>query len=66
METVFQGAGVDEPPQDVNTVVLVGNKISPGQIHFKQDGTQVRTLWGEIGWQLSVEENNLLLQLQQG
>lgn len=52
MEPLFQEAGVNEPPQNANTVVLVGNKISPGQIHQKPDGTQVRTLWGEIGWQL--------------
>jgi hypothetical protein len=52
MEPLFQEADVNEPPQNVNTVVLVGNKISPGQIHQKSDGTQVRTLWGEIGWQL--------------
>jgi predicted AAA+ superfamily ATPase len=52
MEPLFQEANVNEPPQNVNTVVLVGNKISPGQIHQKSDGTQVRTLWGEIGWQL--------------
>jgi hypothetical protein len=52
MESLFQEADVNEPPQNVNTVVLVGNKISPGQIHQKSDGTQVRTLWGEIGWQL--------------
>lgn len=52
MEPLFQEADVNEPPQNVNTVVLVGNKISPGQIHHKPDGTQVRTLWGEIGWQL--------------
>lgn len=56
MEPVFQEAGVEEPPQNVNTVVLVGNKISPGQIHQKSDGTQVRTLWGEIGWQLGGKE----------
>ena len=56
MEPLFQDADVNEPPQNVNTVVLVGNKISPGQIHQKSDGTQVRTLWGEIGWQLGGKE----------
>jgi len=56
MEPLFQEADVNEPPQNVNTVVLVGNKISPGQIHHKSDGTQVRTLWGEIGWQLGGKE----------
>ncbi len=56
MEPLFQQADIKDPPQNVNTVVLVGNKISPGQIHQKSDGTQVRTLWGEIGWQLGGKE----------
>jgi len=33
-------------------VVLVGNKISPGNPSAKADGTVVRTLWGELAWQL--------------
>lgn len=33
-------------------VVLVGNKISPGNPSAKPDGTVVRTLWGELAWQL--------------
>jgi predicted AAA+ superfamily ATPase len=33
-------------------VVLVGNKISPGNPSVKADGTIVRTLWGEMAWQL--------------
>ncbi len=33
-------------------VVLVGNKISPGNPITKPDGTVVRTLWGELAWQL--------------
>jgi predicted AAA+ superfamily ATPase len=56
LEPAFEAAALDEPPQNVNTVVLVGNKISPGQIHRKSDGTQVRTLWGEIAWQLGGKE----------
>ena len=35
-----------------NRVVLVGNKISPGNPAVKEDGTVVRTLWGELAWQL--------------
>ena len=31
-------------------VVLVGNKISPGNPSKKPDGTVVRTLWGELAW----------------
>ncbi len=33
-------------------VVLVGNKISPGNPSIKPDGTRVCTLWGELAWQL--------------
>jgi len=33
-------------------IVLVGNRISPGNPVTKADGTLVRTLWGEIAWQL--------------
>ena len=36
----------------VQRVVLVGNKISPGNPTTKPDGTVVRTLWGELAWQL--------------
>jgi len=36
----------------VKRVVLVGNKISPGNPSVKADGTVVRTLWGELAWQL--------------
>lgn len=39
-------------PTDVHRVVLVGNKISPGNPSKKLDGTIVRTLWGELAWQL--------------
>ncbi len=39
-------------PKTVNRVVIVGTKISPGQPSKKPDGTIVRTLWGEIAWQL--------------
>lgn len=55
-EPLFEAAGVAEPPANVNTVVLVGNKISPGQLHHKDDGTRVRTWWGEIAWQLGGKE----------
>ncbi|KYC37155.1 AAA+ family ATPase [Scytonema hofmannii PCC 7110] len=56
LEPVFAAAGVSELPTDVKTVVLVGNKISPGQLHHKKDGTVVRTLWGELAWQLGGKE----------
>ena len=53
-------AGIDDVMRDAETkslptarrVVLVGNKISPGTPAIKPDGTVVRTLWGELAWQL--------------
>lgn len=55
LEEVFTEAGVDSIPK-VRRAVLVGTKISPGQPLRKEDGTLVRTLWGEIAWQLGKRE----------
>lgn len=51
MDVVAQVAGVSRPPA-VKRAVLVGQKISPAVVHSKSDGTHVRTLWGELAWQL--------------
>jgi predicted AAA+ superfamily ATPase len=40
----------------VSRVAIVGNEISPGQPKTKPDGTEVRTLWGELAWQLGGRE----------
>ena len=50
-DAVLEEAGVTKLPA-VKRVVLVGNKISPGNPITKPDGTLVRTLWGELAWQL--------------
>ena len=51
VETLAVEADVKAVPK-VKRVVLVGNKISPGNPSVKKDGTVVRTLWGELSWQL--------------
>lgn len=51
VDAVLQHAGVTHLPK-VNRVVLVGNKLSPGNPVTKPDGTVVHTLWGELAWQL--------------
>jgi predicted AAA+ superfamily ATPase len=51
LEPVFEKAGVNKIPA-AKRVVIVGNKISPGSPSRKPDGTVVRTLWGELAWQL--------------
>ncbi|GAF67554.1 unnamed protein product, partial [marine sediment metagenome] len=50
-EQILHEAGC-EVPAGVNRVVVVGTKISPGSPSTKEDGTVVRTIWGEIAWQL--------------
>src|SRR3990172_10681157 len=51
IDAVLNDAGIAKLPK-VKRVVLVGNKISPGNPVTKADGTAVRTLWGELAWQL--------------
>jgi len=51
IDEVMRTAGVSRLPE-VNRVILVGNRISPGQPSIKPDGTTVHTLWGELAWQL--------------
>jgi predicted AAA+ superfamily ATPase len=51
VDGVMAAAGVTTLPV-ARRVVLVGNKISPGNPVTKPDGTVVRTLWGELAWQL--------------
>ena len=58
-------SGMDDVMEDgstsysANRVVLVGTKISPGKPDTKPDGTKVRTLWGEIAWQLGHEAGGM-------
>src|SRR5579884_3425120 len=51
IEPVLKEAGGTALPK-VRRVVLVGNRLSPGNPAKKPDGTLVRTLWGELAWQL--------------
>ncbi|MFZ5368424.1 MAG: Swt1 family HEPN domain-containing protein [Spirochaetota bacterium] len=51
IDEILQKCSVRTLPA-VRRVILVGNKISPGNPRKKSDGTLVRTLWGELAWQL--------------
>ncbi|RME90659.1 MAG: ATP-binding protein [Verrucomicrobia bacterium] len=55
VEALLAEAEIGKLPE-VRRVVLVGNKISPGNPGRKPDGTVVRTLWGELAWQLGGRE----------
>src|SRR6266704_2922801 len=51
VDTVMAEADVKTLPK-AKRVVLVGTKISPSTPSTKPDGTVVRTLWGELAYQL--------------
>jgi predicted AAA+ superfamily ATPase len=51
VDAVMQEAGATKL-SIARRVVLVGNRVSPGNPVTKPDGTVVRTLWGELAWQL--------------
>ena len=52
VDEVLKIAGTTSVPAKVKRVVLVGNRLSPGNPVVKADGTVVHTLWGEMAWQL--------------
>ena len=52
VDTLMREAAAPKLPREVTRVVLVGNRISPGNPATHHDGTLVRTLWGELAWQL--------------
>ncbi|HUP24009.1 MAG TPA: Swt1 family HEPN domain-containing protein [Thermoanaerobaculia bacterium] len=52
LDGILKESGTKEKLPEVRRVVLVGNKISPGNPVSKPGGTVVRTLWGELAWQL--------------
>lgn len=54
-DAVLKDAGLDVAT-GVKRAVLVGTRIAPGQPHKKPDGTVVRTIWGEMAWQLGGKE----------
>jgi len=51
LEPILKGAEVDRA-EPARRAVLVGSALSPGEVSNKPDGTEVRTLWGEMAWQL--------------
>lgn len=48
---LFAASGYDKVPATVRRVAIVGNHFAPSGEH-KPDGTFVRTIWGELAWQL--------------
>ncbi|MBI3922761.1 MAG: ATP-binding protein [Armatimonadetes bacterium] len=51
IDDILAESGVQKLPA-AKRVILVGNRISPGNPVTKPDGTKIHTLWGELAWQL--------------
>jgi predicted AAA+ superfamily ATPase len=51
LDSVLGEVGGDLP-SSIKRAVLVGNQLTPGQSEKKPDGAEVRTMWGELAWQL--------------
>jgi len=50
-----------ERPAKVNRAVLVGTHMSPAETSKKPDGTLIRTMWGEMAWQLGGKQGYALV-----
>lgn len=55
-ELIAETGGSDLAALGVKRVALVGTYLKAGSPLIKDDGTEVRTLWGELAWQLGGRE----------
>ncbi|HEY0757371.1 MAG TPA: hypothetical protein VGD98_25690 [Ktedonobacteraceae bacterium] len=62
IEPVLSDAGLSTPPA-ARRAVLVGHALSPADARPKPDGCLVRTMWGEMAWQLLGREGFALVFL---
>lgn len=60
IEALLAEAGIPAPPA-ARRAVLVGQALSPAAPRRKPDGIEVRTLWGELAWQLGGAEGYSLV-----
>lgn len=61
IQDILTQAGAGNAPLRVNRAAVVGNELSPGQPSVKPDGTEVRTMWGELAWQLGGAEGHAMV-----
>lgn len=55
-ELIAANGNPDLGALDVRRIALVGTYLKAGSPIIKDDGTEVRTLWGELAWQLGGRE----------
>ncbi|WP_373069900.1 Swt1 family HEPN domain-containing protein [Gemmatimonas sp.] len=52
VEQILADASLTLPTEHVNRAVLVGHQLQPSSVSKKPGGIEVRTIWGELAWQL--------------
>jgi predicted AAA+ superfamily ATPase len=52
IDSLLAESGIPKFPAEVTRAVMVGTALSPHRLVDKPDGCTVRTLWGEMAWQL--------------
>jgi predicted AAA+ superfamily ATPase len=55
LDQLLGEAGLEVPKQ-VNRAVLVGTSRGPQDVKTVEDGTEIRTTWGDLAWQLGGKE----------
>lgn len=56
LQELIAETGADPAALRARRVALVGTYLKPGSPSIKADGTEVRTMWGELAWQLGGRE----------
>lgn len=51
VDELLVSMGVDKLP-DVKRAVIVGTYFQPGKVYDRGGGVKIRTVWGELAWQL--------------
>lgn len=60
LEPILQATKIAKVPK-AKRAVLVGTHLSVAEVSTKPDGTKVRTLWGELAWQLGGKDGYKLV-----
>jgi len=55
-ELIAAAGASDMRGTTVRRVAIVGTRLKAGSVSVKEDGTEVRTMWGELAWQLGGRE----------
>ena len=61
VEELLAAQGLELPATPVRRAVVVGHQLLPGETSVKDDGTRVRTMWGELAYQLGGAEGYALV-----